>query len=250
MSFDPQGRMAMRGVGARTIDQATFDAGLRAFMLRIYTLMAGGLALSGIVAVLAAYTSVSDLFFATTALGTGITGLGWIAILAPLGILLVLSFGGRSMSAATMTVLYWAFVALQGVSLATLFFVYTDASIVRVFFVTAAAFAALSLYGYTTQRSLSGLGSFMIMGLFGLLLAAVVNIFLGSSMLQFVISAAGVLIFAGLIAFQTQALKESYAEGVGREAESKMAIWGAINLYLDFLNLFRFLLYFMGNQRS
>lgn len=246
MSFDPQGRMAMRGVGTRAIDQAAFDAGLRAFMLKIYTLMAGGLAVSGIVAVLIANTSLLGAFFSPL----GITGLGWIAILSPLGILLWLSFGGKSMSAATMTVLYWAFVALQGVSLATLFLVYTDASIVRVFFVTAAAFAALSLYGYTTQRSLSGLGSFMIMGLFGLVLAMIVNIFLGSSMLQFVISAAGVLIFAGLIAYETQALKESYAEGVGQEAETKMAIWGAINLYLDFLNLFRFLLYFMGNSRN
>lgn len=246
MSFDPQGRMAMRGVGTRAIDQAAFDAGLRAFMLKIYALMAGGLAVSGLVAVLVANTSLWTAFFSPV----GITGIGWIAILAPLGILLWLSFGGKSMSAATMTVLYWAFVALQGVSLATLFLVYTDASIVRVFFVTAAAFAALSLYGYTTQRSLSGLGSFMIMGLFGLVLAMVVNIFLGSSMLQFVISAAGVLIFAGLIAYETQALKERYAEGVGHEAETKMAIWGAINLYLDFLNLFRFMLYFMGNSRN
>jgi FtsH-binding integral membrane protein len=246
MSFDPQGRMAMRGVGTRAIDQAAFDAGLRTFMLKIYGLMAGGLAVSGLVAVLVANTGLWATFFSPL----GITGIGWIAILAPLGILLVLSFGGRSMSAATMSVLYWAFVALQGVSLATLFLVYTDASIVRVFFVTAAAFAGLSLYGYTTQRSLSGMGSFMVMGLIGLVLAMVVNLFLGSSMLQFVISAAGVLIFAGLIAYETQALKESYAEGVGQEAETKMAIWGAINLYLDFLNLFRFLLYFMGNSRN
>ncbi len=245
MSFDHQGRIAMR-TGARTIDQAAFDAGLRAFMLRIYALMAGGLALSGIVAVLVTETSLFFTFFGPM----GLTGLGWIAVFAPLGILLVLSFGGRAMSAATMTVLYWAFVALQGVSLSTLLLVYTSESIIRVFFITAAAFAALSLYGYTTQRSLSGLGSFMIMGLFGLVIAALVNLFLGSSTLQFVISAAGVLIFAGLIAYETQALKESYAEDMGREAESKLAIWGAISLYLDFLNLFRFLLYFMGNQRS
>lgn len=250
MSFDPHGRMAMR-TGARTIDQATFDAGLRAFMLRIYTLMAGGLALSGIVAVAVVETSLFYAFFAVSPEGgVGLSGLGWIAILAPLGLILALSFGGRSMSYATMTVLYWAFVALMGVSLSTVLLIYTSESVIRVFFITAAAFAALSLYGYTTKRSLSGLGSFMIMGLFGLIIAAVVNIFLASSMLQFVISGAGVLIFSGLIAFETQRLKESYAEGMGRESEGKLAIWGAISLYLDFINLFRFLLYFLGNQRS
>ncbi|WP_439816452.1 Bax inhibitor-1/YccA family protein [Zavarzinia sp. CC-PAN008] len=233
--------------------QAAIDEGLRAYMLRIYNFMAVGLAVSGVVAYLVySVPSLQAMFFAVNEMGyvQGFSGLGYVALFAPLGILLWMNFGVRSMSGATMQALYWAFVALQGVGLSVLLMVYTEASIVRTFFVTAAAFGGLSLYGYTTRRSLSGMGSFMVMGLFGLVIASIVNIFLGSSQLQWVMSVAGVVIFSGLIAWDTQRLKETYMEGLGHESATKMAVLGAISLYLDFINLFRFLLYFMGAQRE
>jgi FtsH-binding integral membrane protein len=250
MAYDPQGRAAY-GAGPRTIDQAAYDAGLRQFMQRVYLLMGAGLLISGLVAYFTFQTpSISGLFFALNEAGRfGLTGVGWIAILAPLGIIMWMSFGARSMSAGTMQVLYWAFVTLQGVSLTLLFAVYTGASILSVFFITAASFLALSLYGYTTKRSLSGMGAFMMMGLFGIIIASVVNIFLGWEGLRFAISVAGVIIFAGLIAYDTQRLKEVYEESIGKDALTKTAVLGAVSLYLNFLNLFQFLLMLLGNRR-
>ena len=252
MAFDPQDR-ATGYAGGQTIDRAAIDEGLRQHMLRIYNYMASGLAISGLVAyAIFRVPAFGELFFQYTAVPGGYilqaTTLGYIGMFAPLGILLIAMFGMRNASAATTQVMYWAFVALQGIGIATLLFIYTGDSVVRVFFITAAAFAGLSLWGYTTKRSLSGMGSFMVMGLIGLIIASIVNIFLASDMMQFVISAAGVLIFSGLIAYDTQRLKDEYREGMGSEAATKHAVWGALALYINFLNLFQFLLYFLGSR--
>ena len=230
----------MYGAGpvAGTLDQATIDVGLRKHMLSVYNYMASGLVLSGIVALAVFGTSFGDIFYQR--LGSRIVGinvLGWVAIFAPLGLLLLASFNIRRMSAATMQGFYWSFVALQGVGLALLLSVYTGESVVRVFFITAASFAGLSLYGYTTKRSLSAIGSFLIMGLFGLIIASVVNMFVASSGMAFVISIAGVLIFAGLIAYDTQRIKEQYVASWDSGTQSKAAVWSALSLYLDFINL-------------
>jgi FtsH-binding integral membrane protein len=250
MAFDPQGRYATgQGANARTIERAAFDEGLRQYMLRIYWYMAGGLLISGITAALVMFTPLGGVFLAVNPFGrVGLTGLGWVALLAPIGLIFWMSMGVRSMSASTLQTLYWAFVALQGIGLAPILMAYTGESVVRVFFITAASFAGLSLYGYTTKRSLSAFGSFLIMGLFGIVIASIVNIFLASTGLAFVISVLGVLIFAGLIAYDTQRLKEQYAEGQGHEVETKTAVWGALTLYLNFLNLFLFLLRLLGNR--
>jgi len=228
------------------------DAGLRQYMLRVYNYMASGVALTGLIAALVANSpALTQLFFQVGYRGhLGMTGLGWIATLAPLGIVLAFSFGITRMSAATAQTLYWVYAALMGVSMASLFFVYTGTSIARVFFITAASFTGLSLYGYTTKKSLSAFGSFLIMGLIGILIAGLVNIFLQSSALYFVISAAGVLIFAGLTAYDTQKIKDMYWSGDGHEVASKKAVMGAFTLYLDFINLFIMLLRFFGDRRD
>jgi FtsH-binding integral membrane protein len=224
---------------------ADIDVGLRQYMLRVYNYMASGLLLSGIVAVVVANTGLQELFFQTNANGrVGYSGLGLISVFAPLGIILAMSFM-RNLSVAALQGLYWALTATMGVSFALLLQVYTGASVARVFFITAASFGALSLYGYTTKRSLSGMGSFLFMGLIGILLAGIVNIFLASSMLQFVISVVGVLVFSGLIAYDTQNIKNQYVAGYG---DDRSAIMGAVSLYLNFVNLFQFLLSLLGNR--
>jgi FtsH-binding integral membrane protein len=239
--------------GATTIDQATFDAGLRAHMLRVYNYMASGLALSGIVA-LAVYNfePLNALFFSVTQTARGpvrgLNILGWVAILAPIGLILWASFRAHAMSVGTVKGIYWAIVALNGVGFTLLLYRYTGVSIARTFFITAAAFGALSLYGYTTKRSLAGMGTFLFMGLIGILIAGLVNIFVQSSMLHFIISAAGVLIFAGFTAYDTQQIKEQYSEAYGTEVQEKMAIFGALNLYLDFVNMFQMLLSLIGDR--
>ena len=217
--------------GVRT--DADIDQGLRSYMLKVYNLMALGVALTGLVAYFVAEAAFTN--GQINGLGQAIyaSPLRWVVILAPLAPVLFLSFGIERMSAFTAQLLFW---------------VYANASIVQTFAVTAASFAALSLYGYTTKRDLSAMGSFLIMGLFGLILASIVNIFLGSSALEFAISVIGVLIFAGLTAWDTQKIKEMYFESAGSEALNKMAIMGALNLYMDFINLFLFLLRFMGNR--
>lgn len=234
----------------RAIDQGAIDVGLRQYMLGVYNYMATGLAISGLVAwIIANVPAVRSIFY-TTVDGqvVGLSGLGMIGVFSPLILLFAANFVARRGKASTVQALYWAFVALQGISLSVLLQVYTGASVVRVFFITAAAFAGLSLYGYTTRRNLSAFGSFLLMGLIGLLLAAIVNIFLLSDMLQFVISAAGVLVFAGLIAYDTQAIKETYREDMDSETLTKTSVFGALQLYISFLNLFQFLLYFLGNR--
>jgi FtsH-binding integral membrane protein len=228
------------------------DVGLRQYMLRVYNYMASGVALTGLIAALVANTpALTELFFQVGYRGrVGMTGLGWIATLAPLGIVLAFSFGMARMRASTAQTLYWIYAALMGVSMASIFFVYTGTSIARVFFITAASFAGLSLYGYTTKRNLSAFGSFLIMGLIGILVAGLVNMFLHSPAVYFVISVAGVLIFAGLTAYDTQKIRDMYWSGDGYEMASKKAVMGAFALYLDFINLFIMLLRFFGDRRD
>ncbi|MBS0546734.1 MAG: Bax inhibitor-1/YccA family protein [Proteobacteria bacterium] len=241
---------------AATTDQA-FDAGLRAHMVRVYNYMASGLALSGIVAyALMATPGLQQIFFTMgmtrggSLVAVGPNLLGWIAILAPIGLLLLVSFRAAQMSVGSVQAIYWAVTALMGVSLSLVLSHYTGASVARTFFVTAASFAALSLYGYTTKRDLSAFGKFLFMGLIGIVLASLVNMFFPSGTMSFIISVAGVLIFSGLIAYDTQKIKEQYAEAWGQDVSEKVAIFGALSLYLDFVNLFQFLLSFMGQSRD
>jgi uncharacterized protein len=221
---------------------ARIDVGLRAYMQRIYGYMAGGLALTGIVAYAAA---ASGLYQAIAA-----TPLIWIVMLAPLGFVLVLSFGIQRMSAATAMVLFWIYAAVMGLSLGGIFLVFTGASIARVFFITAATYAAMGLYGYTTRSDLSGFGSFLLMGLIGIVIASIVNIFVGSSALQFAVSVIGVLVFVGLTAYDTQRIKQMYLESDTAEIADKKAVLGALALYLDFINLFMMLLQLFGQRRE
>ncbi|TAJ87599.1 Bax inhibitor-1/YccA family protein [Reyranella sp.] len=232
-------------------EQASFDAGLRAHMVRVYNYMASGLALSGIVAFgLFSSPELAGLFFQIEAGSVvGLNTLGWIAIFAPLGLLLLTGFRAAQMSVRSVQAVYWAVTALMGVSLSLLLFRYTGASVARTFFITAAAFGALSLYGYTTKRDLTAFGKFLFMGLIGLILASLVNMFFPSGAMSFIVSLAGVLIFSGLIAYDTQKIKEQYAQAWGSEAAEKIAVFGALSLYLDFVNLFQFLMMFLGQRR-
>jgi FtsH-binding integral membrane protein len=221
---------------------AEIDAGLRAHMQRVYGYMAGGLALTGLVAYAAA---VSGFYQAIAG-----TALIWIVMLAPLGFVLALSFGIQRMSAGTAMLLFWIYAAVMGLSLGGIFLVYTGTSIARVFFITAATFGAMSLYGYTTNADLSRMGSFLLMGLIGLVIASLVNIFIGSSALQFAISIIGVIVFVGLTAYDTQRIKEMYLESDSVEIAGKKAVLGALALYLDFINLFMMLLQLFGQRRD
>jgi hypothetical protein len=218
------------------------DAGLRAYMQRVYGYMAGGLALTGIVA----YAAAASGFYEAIA-GTPII---WIVMLAPLGFVLALSFGIQRMSAETAMVLFWTYAAVMGLSLGGIFLVYTGTSIARVFFITAATYAAMSLYGYTTRSDLSRFGSFLMMGLIGIIIASLVNIFIGSNALQFAISIIGVIVFVGLTAYDTQRIKEMYLQSDTAETASKKAVMGALSLYLDFINLFMMLLQLFGQRRE
>ena len=227
----------------RTADvQVDLDTGLRAYMLRIYNYMASGLALTGIVA----YIFAASGWYAQIAH----TPLIWVVMLAPLGLVLLLSFGVNRMSAASAQGVFWLYAGLMGISMASIFLVFTGASIARVFFITAGTFAAMSLYGYTTRRDLTQFGSFLFMGLIGIVIASLVNIFVASSALQFAISVIGVIVFTGLTAWDTQQIKEMYYEGDYGEVASKKAVMGALRLYLDFINLFMMLLQLMGARRD
>jgi FtsH-binding integral membrane protein len=236
---------------ATAADAVQIDVGLRQYMLRVYNYMASGLLLSGIVALLVNNTGLQNLFFQATETGRpGYTGLGLVAVFAPIGLILAMSFGAQRMKVTTLQACYWAFVTLMGVGLSTVLMIYTGASVVRVFFITAIAFASLSMYGYLTKRDLSAFGTFLIMGLVGLLIASLVNIFMQSSMMHFIISAVGVLVFAGLTAFNTQQIKNTYFHVSGTGVAEHAAIMGAVTLYLDFINLFQFLLQFLGARRE
>ena len=239
------------------------DEGLRAYMLRIYNYMVLGLAITGLAALGTYMLSVTtDPAFAAMKLRDGLmlTGFGralfvsplkWVVIFAPLALVFLLSFGIERMRPATAQIAFWIYAALVGVSLASIFMVFTHTSIVRVFFITAASFGALSLWGYTTQRDLTGMGSFLLMGLFGVILASVVNLFMASSALQFAVSVVGVLVFAGLTAWDTQRLKTEYLYGaMDGETEERSAIIGALSLYLNFINLFTLLMQLLGQREE
>lgn len=237
---------------------AVVDQGLRSYMLRVYNYMTIGLVLTGLVAWFAnsaaisatptAYRFADGVYLTSFGYAIYSSPLQWVVILAPLAFVMVLSFGINKMRASTAQLTFWAFAAVMGLSLSSIFLVYTGTSIARVFFITAATFGAMSLYGYTTKRDLTGMGSFLFMGLIGLIIAMVVNMFMASSALSFLISIVGVGIFVGLTAYDTQKIKLMYQESDGRETMGKKAIMGALSLYLDFINLFLMLLRLMGNR--
>ncbi len=238
--FDPRptGVNTAASVG---VPRAARDAGLRSYMLSVYNYMASGILLTGIVAMLFANSGMAAQVMATP--------LRWLIMLAPLGFVMAMSFGLNRMSTGTLQTLFWSFAVAMGLSMSSIFLVFTGQSIAQTFFVTAASFGALSLYGYTTKKDLTGWGSFLFMGVIGLVIAMIVNIFLQSSALQFAISAIGVLVFAGLTAYDTQRLKVTYDIVAGDAvAAGRASIIGALQLYLDFINLFTFLLHFMGNR--
>jgi FtsH-binding integral membrane protein len=227
------------------------DQGLRAYMLKVYNYMAIGLAVTGVVALATANAAV-DASGQLTAFGAAIytSPLRWVIMLAPLAAVFFLSFRIDRMSVGAAQATFWGYAAIMGLSLSSIFLVYTGQSIAQVFFVTAAAFGALSLYGYTTKKDLSAMGSFLIMGLFGVIIASIVNIFLASSALQFAISVVGVLVFAGLTAYDTQRIKEMYFAGDAADVMGRKAIMGALTLYLDFINMFIMLLQLFGQNRE
>lgn len=229
------------------------DEGLRSFFMQVYNYMASALIVTGLVAWFGSQSeAIMTSMYSINAAGqiTGMAPLGWIVAFAPLGVVLLLGFKVNSLSAKTAQMVFWGFAALMGLSLTYIFLLYTGTSIARVFFITAATFGAMSLWGYTTKRDLSGMGSFLMMGLFGIIIASIVNIFLQSSMMHFMISIIGVGIFVGLTAYDTQRLKSVYYQVAGNgEAMAKASIMGALNLYLDFINLFIMLLRLMGERR-
>jgi uncharacterized protein len=241
MAFDWQNRSS-----ARPATWADVDAGLRQHMLRVYNYMAGGLALTGAVAWLASTPQIARVIYGTP--------LMWVVMLAPLGLVFFLSFRIQSMSLGAAQATFWSYSALMGLSLGFIFLVYTGASIFSTFFITAATFLGMSLYGYTTRRDLTGMGAFMMMGLWGIIVASLVSMVLAmfgvpSSALQFAISIVGVVVFTGLTAYDTQVIKEIYFAGDDQVVAGKKAIMGALRLYLDFINLFLMLLRLMGQRR-
>jgi FtsH-binding integral membrane protein len=236
---DPQ----MTGASAATVSvpRAARDVGLRSYMLSVYNYMASGVLLTGIVALLFANSGLAEQVLSTP--------LRWVIIFAPLAFVMVMSFGINRISTGTLQMLFWAFAAVMGLSMSSIFLVFTGTSIAQTFFAVAAAFLGLSLYGYTTKRDLSGFGTFLIMGVVGLFVAMLINLFLQSPAMQLAISAIGVLLFAGLTAYDTQKIKSMYAYVAGSDMMGKVVIMGALNLYLDFVNMFTFLLQFMGDRR-
>ena len=253
MEFNKKGILGR----AKEAQQSTvvMDEGLRAYMLKVYNYMATGILLTGIIALLTFKMSVvtdsSGSIVGLTQIGNAIymSGLKWLVMLAPLGIVFYMSFGINKMSAAKAQTTFWIFAALMGLSLSSILLVYTGMSITRVFFICSATFGAMSIYGYTTKRDLTKLGSFLMMGLIGVIIASIVNIFMKSSMMYFVISILGVLIFVGLTAYDTQKIKNMYAASDTGELMGKKAVMGALTLYLDFINLFIMLLRLFGQRR-
>jgi hypothetical protein len=231
-------------VAAQTrVGTAQVDAGLRQYMLSVYNYMGLGLAITGVVALFVASSpAMTQAIFGTP--------LKWVVMLAPIGFVFFLSARIQSLSVGAAQATFWIYAAVMGLSLASIFLVFTGESVARVFFITAGTFGAMSLYGYTTQRDLSQFGSFLIMGLIGVIIASIVNIFIGSSALQFAISVIGVLVFVGLTAYDTQRIKETYYQVAGSDMLAKGAIMGALTLYLDFINLFIMLLQLFGQNRQ
>ena len=239
MALGSQPRWTVQSTGA----QVGIDVGLRDYMLRVYNYMASGLALTGIVA----FVFAQYLF---THPELAHSPLMFVIMLAPLGLVMLMSFGVQRMQVSTLQMVFWLYSGLMGLSLASVFLVFTGASIARVFFITAGTFAAMSLYGYTTRRDLTQFGSFLFMGLIGIIIASLVNMFIGSTAIQFAVSVIGVLVFTGLTAYDTQQIKEMYYQGDGSEIAGKKAIMGALRLYLDFINLFMMLMQLLGTRRD
>ena len=240
MAFETNPGLARERAGARV---GVVDEGLRSFMLSVFNYMGAALVVTGLVAFVVASTPAIYVPIFTTPLK-------WVVMLAPLAFVFGISAGLNRMSTSTLQMLFWAFAAVMGLSLASIFLVFTGESIARVFFITAATFGATALWGYTTKRDLSQFSTFLMMGLIGIVIASLVNIFVGSSALQFAISVIGVIVFTGLTAWDTQRLKETYYEYAGADVLTKTAIMGALSLYLNFINLFTMLLQLMGTQRD
>jgi len=252
MEFNKENILNKTKAGQQT---AVMDEGLRAYMLKVYNYMATGILLTGIIALLsfklAVVTDASGAIIGLTEFGNAIylSGLKWIVMLAPLGIVFYMSFGINKMSAGKAQTTFWVFAALMGLSLSSILLIYTGLSVTRVFFITSMTFGAMSIYGYTTKRDLTKMGSFLMMGLIGIIIASIVNIFLKSSMMYFAISIIGVLIFVGLTAYDTQKIKNMYSASDSGELIGKKAVMGALTLYLDFINLFIMLLRLFGQRR-
>ena len=247
MALNKQNATSRSSVSAAIIDQ-----GLRSYMLKVYNYMASALLLTGFVALLTfklAVQSLEPLVLSNFGNSLYNSGLAWVVMLAPLGVIIYMSFGIAKMNVAKAQSVFWVFAALMGLSLSSIFVAYTGTSITRVFFITAGTFGLMSIYGYTTNRDLTKFGSFLIMGLIGILVASVVNIFMKSPMMYFVISILGVLIFVGLTAYDTQKIKNMYLESDSGELIGKKAVMGALTLYLDFINLFIMLLRLFGQRR-
>jgi FtsH-binding integral membrane protein len=253
MEFNKQN--ILNKVKAATRTTVVMDEGLRAYMLKVYNYMATGILLTGIIALISfkisVVTDASGVIISFTEFGNTLffSGFKWLVMLAPLGIVFYMSFGINKMSSSKAQTVFWIFAALMGLSLSWILLVYTGKSVARVFFITSATFGAMSLYGYTTKRDLTKLGSFLMMGLIGIIIASIVNIFMKSSMMYFVISILGVLIFVGLTAYDTQKIKNMYVASDSGELIGKKAVMGALTLYLDFINLFIMLLRLFGQRR-
>ena len=231
------------------------DEGLRAYMLKVYNYMASGILITGFISLilfkLSVVTALDGSIAGLTSLGNALynSALMWVVMLAPLGVVFYMSFGIKNMTASKAQGTFWVFAALMGASLSSIFLIYTGASITRVFFITSGTFGAMSIYGYTTKRDLTKLGSFLMMGLFGIIIASIVNMFMKSTMMYYVISILGVLIFVGLTAYDTQKIKNMYLASDSGEIMGKKAVMGALTLYLDFINLFIMLLRLFGQRR-
>jgi len=251
MEFNKQNIKSQAGVK----ESHVIDEGLRAYMLKVYNYMSSGILLTGLISLiffkLSVVTDANGSIVSLTNIGNTLyfSGLKWIVMLAPLGVVFYMSFGINKMTASKAQGTFWVFAALMGLSLSSIFLIYTGASITRVFFITSGTFGAMSIYGYTTKRDLTKFGSFLMMGLIGIIIASVVNMFMQSTMMHFVISILGVLIFVGLTAYDTQKIKNMYLASDSGELISKKAVMGALTLYLDFINLFIMLLRLFGQRR-
>ncbi len=261
MAFTPDTRARPWSQAGGLAQGATFDAGLRAYMLRVYNWMASGLLLTGIVAYTVANTSLINALYSPMQVETAYglrtvmhpTGLAYLLMFAPLAFVMVLSFGANRLSKSAAQTLFWVFSAVMGASLANIFLIYAGGSIARVFFITAGTFAAMSIWGYTTKTDLTRMGSFLIMGLFGVILASVVNMFVHSSGLQFLVSLVGVIVFTGLTAYDTQRIKTTYSQlayADGPDMAAKRSVYDALSLYLNFINLFMLLLQLTGGRNN
>ncbi len=244
---DPHSTAAPYASAAGARDTAAYDAGLRSYMLSVYNYMASGVLLSGVVALLFSWGGADSVAYSVFSSGGPLV---WLIILSPLAIVFAMSFGQNKFSIGTLQVLFWSFTVLMGLSLSTLLLRYTGASVAQAFFAAAAGFAGLSLYGYTTKRDLTGFGSFLIVGVIGIIVASIINIFTQSSVMALIISIAGVLIFAGLTAYDTQRIKSMYQYVAGTDMMGKAIILSALSLYLDFINMFQFILAIFGTSRD